>query len=112
MPVEPTIITVSMGANGPVVTPNTAKVPRNGKVQWVAADDSRWWAVVMKGGKTPFPNNRKTFKGKKQPSGSKFKGTVKKGQTYDYWILYQDAQGEPHVKDPRLVIRAAVPHAP
>ena len=105
MSVSPTIITVSMGRSGPVVTPNTAQVPKNGKVQWVAADDDRWWAVIMKGGKIPCPNNRKTFKGKKQPSGSKFKASVKKGQTYDYWILYQDADGEPKLKDPRIAIR-------
>ena len=106
-PPAPTIITVKMGANGPVVTPNTAGVPKNGKVQWVAADDDRWWMVVMKGSKTPFPNNRKVFKGKGQPTGSKFKGSIQTGQHYDYWILYLDAQGQPHAKDPKIVIKSA-----
>ena len=40
----PTItVSVRMGRKGPVVTPNEAKVPKNGKVQWEAEDDGRWW---------------------------------------------------------------------
>ncbi len=103
-----TIITVKvrMGRRGPVVTPNTANVPKNGKVQWVAEDDDRWWAIVMKNEKTPFPGKRSTFKGKSKPKGSRFKGSVKVGQEYKYWIIYHDEKGEPHLKDPKIVIKS------
>lgn len=102
----PVTVTIKMGAKGPLADPSTAKVSSGDSVNWIAADDNRWWVVLMKDGKTPFPNSRKTFKGKGKGVGKAMKTApgLKKGSQYDYWLIYQDAEGQPQVVDPKIVI--------
>ncbi len=102
----PTVITLSMGASGPKASPNPARVPKNGSVQFVGSDAGRLWAVIMKDGRTPLSNSRKTVTGKGRTGSSKhhIKAGARKGSSYGYWLVYEDAKGALKVRDPRIMI--------
>jgi len=103
----PTVITLSMGAGGPKASPNPARVSKKGSVQFVGSDANCPWAVIMKDGKTPFANGRKTVtgKGKVKSSRKNIKAGARKGSSYSYWVVYEDANGDLKIKDPRIMIK-------
>ena len=80
-------------------------MPAGDTVEWVPEDESRWWLVLFKNGRTPFPNKRRTFKGRgRHGPRMKTRRGIRRGTEYDYWLIYEGDDGTPQVSDPKIVI--------